>query len=114
MLYVLKKDDFTVIKINNSLNHANFIRYFDNQLNANINAKGLILDLRNTTDGKNSYVANAILSRFIDSEVPFRKNVTKDKYGNNPAIIKSRLEFVNPRGIQFKTTGYCFGRKMDR
>lgn len=102
LLSVLKKDDFTVIKINNSLNHANFIRYFDNQLNANINAKGLILDLRNTTDGKNSYVANAILSRFIDSEVPFKKNVTKDKFGNNPAIIKSRLEFVNPRGIQFK------------
>ncbi|MFK8058508.1 MAG: S41 family peptidase [Polaribacter sp.] len=102
LLSVSKKNGIAIIKINNSLGNKNLIRHFDNKLNSVLDSKGLILDLRNTADIGSSYNARAILSRFIKSELPYQKHITKEKYGNNPEIIKSRLEYVSPRGIQYK------------
>ena len=102
LLSVEKKNGIAIIKINNSLGNIKLIRQFDNELNNLLNTKGLILDLRNTVNGENGYVARAILSRFIHKELPYQKNISKEKYGNYPEIIKSRLEYVSPRGTQYK------------
>ncbi|MCG1037229.1 S41 family peptidase [Polaribacter sargassicola] len=91
-----------VIKINNSLGNNNLINAFDIELDKLFNTKALILDLRNTVDGGNTYVARAIMGRFIDKELPYQKHVSKEQYGNNPTIVQSWLEFVSPRGKQYK------------
>ncbi|QOD61903.1 hypothetical protein H9I45_05535 [Polaribacter haliotis] len=101
LLTVRKENGIAIIKINNSLGNNKLIKRFDRQLNTLLNTKGLILDLRNTVDGENDYVARAIMSRFIDKDLPYQKNITKEKYGNNPEVNRSRLEFVSPRGTQY-------------
>ncbi|MEE9407984.1 MAG: S41 family peptidase [Polaribacter sp.] len=101
LLTTNKKNDVGVIRINNSLGKNNLIKQFDKELNSLINTKALVLDLRNTIDGGNSYVTNAIMSRFINKEMPYQKQISKEKYGNNPEIIKTSLEYVSPRGIYY-------------
>ena len=95
-------DNIGIIRINNSLGNNNLITIFDKVLDTLISTKGLILDLRNTVDGGNSYVAKGIMSRFIDKELPYQKHQTKEKHGNNPEILRSWIEYVSPRGIQYK------------
>lgn len=102
LLTISKQNGIAIVKINNSLGNNNLISHFDRKLDALVDTEGLILDLRNTVDGGNTYVARAIMSRFIDTELPYQKHVSKEKYGNNPVIAKSWLEYVTPRGKQYK------------
>lgn len=102
LLSVSIKNDIAVVKINNSLGNDNLIKYFDRILNSLMDTKGLILDLRNTLQGENSYVARAIMSRFINKELPYQKHVSQEKRGDNPEIKKNWLENVSPRGEQYK------------
>ncbi|WP_288956578.1 S41 family peptidase [uncultured Polaribacter sp.] len=99
---VRKKNGIAVIRFNNSLGDINLIKRFDNQLNSLMGTKGLIIDLRNTKAGSNDYIAKAIMSRFIAKDLPYQKYVSKEKYANTPEITKSGLEFVSPRGLQYK------------
>lgn len=91
-----------VIRFNNSLENANIIKHFDRALNSLLDTKGLILDLRNSVDGGNAYVASAIISRFVNKEMPYQKHISKEKFGNNPEISKSWLTYVSPRSEQYK------------
>lgn len=99
---VIKKNDIAIIRINNSLGNNNLIKRFDRALDQLTDTKGIILDLRNTISGGNTYVARAIMSRFIETELPYQKHISKEKYGNNPAISKRWVEYVMPRGKQYK------------
>ncbi|WP_298766595.1 S41 family peptidase [uncultured Polaribacter sp.] len=99
---VTKKNDIAIIRINNSLGNNNLIKRFDRALDQLTDTKGIILDLRNTISGGNTYVARAIMSRFIETELPYQKHISKEKYGNNPAISKRWVEYVMPRGKQYK------------
>ncbi|MEO9571538.1 MAG: S41 family peptidase [Polaribacter sp.] len=92
------KNNIGVVKINNSLGNNNLIELFDKELNMLFNTKALIIDLRNTVDGGNTYVARGIMGRLINTEMPYQKHVSKEKYGNNPIVKKSWVEFVSPRG----------------
>jgi carboxyl-terminal processing protease len=67
-----------------------------------MNAKGLIIDLRNTVDGGNTYVARGIMGRFIKGAKAYQKHATTEKYGNNPAIEREWIEYVSPRLEQYK------------
>ena len=96
------KNDIGIITINNSLGNNNLIKEFDNALDKLMNTKGLIIDLRNTVDGGNSYVARGIMSRFINEPKPYQKHLTTEKYGGNPTIAKSWVEYVSPRKEQYK------------
>lgn len=102
LLSVSKKNGIAVIKINNSLGNNNLVKQFDKELNALLDTKGIVLDLRNSVSGGNSYVARAIMSRFINRELPYQKHISKEKYGNNPEVSKSWLAHVTPRGTQYK------------
>ncbi|WP_405294707.1 S41 family peptidase [Algibacter sp. Ld11] len=91
-----------VIRINNSLGKDNLVKEFDRALNNLIDAKGLIIDLRNTVDGGNSYVARGIMGRFITESRPYQKHLFLEKSKSNPAvnpvITRSWVEYVEPRG----------------
>ncbi|WP_440582156.1 S41 family peptidase [Tenacibaculum dicentrarchi] len=91
-----------IIRINNSLGNNKLISEFDKTLNDFMNTKGLIIDLRNTVDGGNSYVARGIMSRFINEMKPYQKHWTTEQYESNPIIKRSWVEYVSPRGKQYK------------
>lgn len=96
------KNKIGIIRINNSLGNNELIYEFDKSLDDLMNTEGLIIDLRNTVDGGNSYVARGIMGRFIDEPKPYQKHELTEKYGNNPKIKRSWIEYVSPRKEQYK------------
>ncbi|WP_428742930.1 S41 family peptidase [Tenacibaculum sp.] len=91
-----------IIRIHNSLGNNNLVSEFDKALNELKNTKGLIIDLRNTVDGGNSYVARGIMSRFIDTPKAYQKHWTVEEYNRNPKVERSWFEYVSPRKEQYK------------
>ena len=90
-------DKIGIIRINNSLGQNDLITAFDKALDGLFNTKGLIIDLRNTVDGGNSYVARGIMSRFISEDKAYQKHWTIKQYDNNPKVIRKWFEYVSPR-----------------
>jgi len=97
-----KIDDFGIITVNNSLGRSQVISKFDGELEKLMDTKGLIMDLRNTVDGGDSYIARGIMSRFIEEEAPYQKHSFIEDYGNHPPIERVWLESVAPRGDIYK------------
>jgi len=95
------KNGIGIIRINNSLGNNQLIEIFDETLNSLFETKGLIIDLRNTNNGGNTYVAKGIMSRFIDKELPYQKHQYIESYDNQPKIVRSWLELVSPRSNQY-------------
>ncbi|MGC1632957.1 MAG: S41 family peptidase [Gelidibacter sp.] len=91
-----------IIRVNNSLGNNGLINEFDESLDQLKNTKGLIIDLRNTVDGGNSYVARGILSRFIKEDKPYQKHWTTEQYDGNPIVERSWIEYVSPRKSQYE------------
>ncbi len=90
-------DDIGYIRIENSLGSSDLIAHFDSTLALLRDTKGLILDLRNTPSGGNTTVARAILSRFIDHDMPYQKHVLPMEE-KNTGVKRSWLELASPRG----------------
>lgn len=95
------KNGIGIIRINNSLGNNQLIEVFDETLNSLSETKGLIIDLRNTNNGGNTYVAKGIMSRFINKELPYQKHQYIESYDNQPNIVRSWLELVSPRSKQY-------------
>lgn len=102
LISAYQKDNIGIIRINNSLGNNDLIAAFDQALDSMMNTKGLIIDIRNTVDGGNSYVARAIMGRFISEEKPYQKHWTLEEYISNTPVVRSWEEFVSPRGIQYR------------
>ncbi len=96
------ENDIGIITINNSLGNSSLINEFDKTLDKLINTKGLIIDLRNTVDGGDSYIARGIMGRFINELKPYQRHLTNEQYGENPIVKRSWVEYVSPRGKQYK------------
>ncbi len=101
LLTIKTEKNIGVIRINNSLGNNQLIREFDTSLDSLSKTKGLIIDLRNTNNGGNTYVAKGIMSRFIDKEMPYQKHLYIQEFDNQPKIIRSWFELVSPRGKQY-------------
>ena len=96
-------DSIGIITINNSLGNNFLITEFDKALDSLKNTKGLIIDLRNTVSGGNSYVARGIMSRFIEKDQPYQKHqVIDESWDDQPKVKRSWIEYVSPRGKQYK------------
>ncbi|SIT77035.1 carboxyl-terminal processing protease [Pontibacter indicus] len=92
------KQNVGVIRLNNSLGNGNLIREFDKALDALMHTKGLLIDLRNTVDGGDSYIARAIMGRFVQQEAPYQKHWTVEAYADLPPVVRTWVEYVAPRG----------------
>jgi carboxyl-terminal processing protease len=95
-------DRIGVIRINNSLGNNKLVQDFDQALDSLMDTQGLIIDLRNTVDGGDSYVARGIMSRFITEAKPYQKHVVPEKFDDGPMIERSWIEYVSPRGNPYK------------
>ena len=105
------EDNIGIIRLNNSLGNNSLINEFDKALEKLMNTKGLIIDLRNTVGGGNSYVARGIMGRFIDEPKPYQKHQVFEKYDGNTIVERSWIEYVSPRGeIYQKPVAILVGR----
>ncbi|HLN52385.1 MAG TPA: S41 family peptidase [Lentimicrobium sp.] len=93
------------VRINNSLGDNELIKAFDSALLILKDTRALVLDLRETPGGGNSTVARAIMSRFIDTEMPYQKHVVPQEEMSF-GVKRSWLELVTPRGP------FTYNRKM--
>lgn len=91
-----------IIRINNSLGNDNLVSEFDETLDELSNTKGLIIDLRNTIFGGDSYEARGIMSRFINEQKPYQRHSYIVKSKNNPDVERSWVEYVSPRLKQYE------------
>ena len=89
------------IKVNNSLGNMELIKAFDSTLNLVWNTRGLILDLRETPSGGNTTVARAIMSRFIDKDMPYQKHSLPGEE-RQFGVKRSWVEWVSPRQRIYK------------
>jgi carboxyl-terminal processing protease len=94
-------DGYGVIRINNSLGNNHLIAEFDRALDGLMDTKGLILDLRNTVDGGNSYVARGIMGRFIGQKLAYQNHRVVESYVQDLPIERSWIEYVSPRGQHY-------------
>jgi carboxyl-terminal processing protease len=94
-------DDIALIRINNSLGNNSLIAAFDTAIDTLSNNKALILDLRNTNSGGNTYVAKGIMSRLIDTQLPYQKHEYTESWDNQTDITRAWVELVSPRGKQY-------------
>lgn len=94
-----KKGEFGLIRINNSLGKYELVNTFDKALDSLFDTRGLIIDLRNTVDGGDTYEARGIMSRFIQKSKPYQKHSIIEKSNNekDPEIERSWVEYVSPR-----------------
>ncbi len=96
------QDNIGIIRIHNSLGIDDLVSAFDTELAKLMNTKGLILDLRNTIFGGDSYEARGIMSRFISEPKPYQKHALMAKSNNNPNVERSWIEYVSPRLETYK------------
>ena len=85
------------IKINNSLGNLDLIEAFDKALDGMMKTNELILDLRETPSGGTTVIARAIMSRFINKELPYQKHIYTAEE-KETGIRRRTLELVSPRG----------------
>lgn len=90
-----------IIRIHNTLGNSNLVSDFDRALDSLFSTKGLIIDLRNTLSGGNTYVARGIMSRFIKEAKPYQIHTYTEWSENNPDVERRWMEFVSPRGEQY-------------
>jgi hypothetical protein len=103
LLTVSIVNNIGIIRLNNSLGQNALIEKFDTVIDSLQNTKGLIIDLRNTTGGGNSYVARGIMSRFINESMPYQLHqIFDESWDNQPIIKRSWAEYVSPRNKQYK------------
>jgi len=95
-------DRIGIIRINNSLGNDNLVSEFDKTLKELSSTKGLIIDLRNTIFGGDSYEARGIMSRFINEPKPYQRHSYIAKSENNPDVERSWIEYVSPRLEQYE------------
>jgi carboxyl-terminal processing protease len=103
LLTVSTINNIGIIRLNNSLGQNILIEKFDSAIDSLSTTKGLIIDLRNTTGGGNSYVARGIMSRFINESMPYQLHqIFDESWDNQPIIKRSWAEYVSPRNKQYK------------
>lgn len=95
-------NEIGVIRINDSLGMDELVNAFDNTLSDLSETKGLIIDLRNTVFGGDTYEARGILSRFIKAPKPYQKHSFLEKSINNPDVERIWIEYVSPRLEQYE------------
>ncbi|MFY0592240.1 S41 family peptidase [Roseivirga sp.] len=91
-----------VIRINDALGNDSLVKEFDQALDELDQTDGLILDLRNTVFGGDTYEARGIMGRFISEPRPYQRHSLIETSNNNPDIKRSWVEYVTPRLTQYK------------
>jgi hypothetical protein len=93
-------EDLAYIRFNNSLGSDLTVKAFDRALDQFKDAKGLILDLRDTPSGGNSTVARGIMSRLVTVGGPYQVHELVAE-ARSSGIRRRWIEYAMPRGVPF-------------
>ena len=66
-----------------------------------MDTEGLIIDLRNTISGGDSYMARAIIGRLINEPKAYQKHQYLEQRNNAVGVTRSWTEMVEPRGEHY-------------
>ncbi len=91
------------LKLNNSIGNTDMIPAMDSIIESMITAKYFVLDLTETPSGGNSTVARALMGHFVDTTMAYQAHSYNELPYNT---IKHWVEYVSPRGKQFKGKVY--------
>jgi hypothetical protein len=97
LLSTSRLDNIGLIRINNSLGNDDLVTAFDKALDELRDSRGLIIDLRNTVFGGDSYEARGIMSRFIREPKPYQRHAFTARSEHNPDVERNWVEYVSPR-----------------
>lgn len=89
------------IRVHNSLGEQALVHDFDSALDKMLDAKALVVDLRDTPSGGNSSVARGILGRLIDKELPYQRHELVAEF-RSTGIRRIWTEYVAPRPSAFQ------------
>ncbi|MBK8325288.1 MAG: PDZ domain-containing protein [Betaproteobacteria bacterium] len=95
------QDGIAHLRIRNSLGEAALVKDIDAALDRFADARGLVLDLRDTPSGGNSTVARGILGRFVDRLAPYQRHELVSEF-RATGIRRIWTESVAPRGVKFR------------
>ncbi|WP_223788354.1 S41 family peptidase [Marinicella meishanensis] len=93
---------FGLIKLHNSLGQSELIAAFDEALDAMSETRGLVLDLRHTIGGGDSYLARAIMGRFIEQAKPYQTHRFVEQREGAIGVPRIWTEWVEPRGTTYR------------
>lgn len=101
LMQITGQDGIVRIRFNNSLGDNNLIAAFDTAMAQSADARGIIIDVRDTPGGGNTTVARAILGHFVSRPVPYQihRNMFEE---TNFGVRRQYAEYVFPRGETFK------------
>jgi len=95
------QDGIGYIRVHNSLGEQELVRAFDTALDRMLDAKALVLDLRDTPSGGVSSVARGIIGRLIDRELPYQRHELVEEF-QSTGIRRIWTEYVAPRPVRFQ------------
>jgi C-terminal processing protease CtpA/Prc len=98
--HTIKGDNVGYIRINDSLGDGATIQAFDVAVDALMNTRALIVDLRNTASGGNSSVARGMIGRFVRTQLPYQRHELPAEE-HETGVKRSWLELVSPRGAPY-------------
>ena len=93
--------DVVVIRLDNSLGDDRTVAAFDAALDPNLDARALVVDLRDTPSGGSSSVARGIMGRLVSHEAAYQRHerVSEER---ESGIRRVWVEYVEPRGRAFE------------
>lgn len=93
--------DYAVLRFQNSLGDRKTIAAFDAALHGVLDAKGLVIDLRNTPSGGNTDVARGVIGHFITQARPYQRHEIPG-VARKTTVPRLFVEWVRPRAPHFK------------
>jgi hypothetical protein len=90
-----RRGDVGVIRFNNSLGRDDTIGAFARALRPLLDARALVVDLRNTPSGGNSTVARGVLGHFVSRERPYQVHVVPAE-ARRFGVPRKFVEYVLP------------------
>jgi carboxyl-terminal processing protease len=89
-----------LLRFNDSLGDQETVSAFDAAMQQAGGYRALIIDLRDTPGGGNTYVARAIMGRFVHAPTPYQRHELPNE-SRNGGPRRSWIEEVSPRGEKF-------------
>jgi hypothetical protein len=95
-LTVRREGRVLILRPENSLGRPETIAAFDTAISENLDAKGVIIDLRNTPSGGNTDVARAIIGHFVSEPQPYQVH-TIPAVARDTGVPRHFVEYALPR-----------------
>jgi len=96
-----REGDVVIIRINDSLGDDATVAAFDAAMRESGDAAGIVIDLRDTASGGNTFVARAMMGWFVDAPTPYQRHELAAE-SLDTGVRRSWIEEVSPRETRYR------------